>query len=236
LGCGGGGNPVAPLVPADGHSHHAVITQTRPLTGVRGVVLDVDVIWDLRIEQGATESLWLRVDEVVVPYLETLVRGGILTLSYPFDVSQASRPPLPIEAVLTVIDLETIELWDIGRIEASSLAVDRLVVRSRGAGEILVAGLSAGELEVEVLANGPVVASGATDRQRVRLTGYGSYEAADLASRQATVDVRHAGSATVRVADRLRADSSGAGSVYYYGDPVVESSTTGSGTIVRLGD
>lgn len=234
-GCGGG-TPVAPLVPADGHSHHAVITETRPLSGVRGVVLDVDVLWDLRIEQGATESLWLRIDEVVAPYLVTPVSGGILTLTYPLDVRQASRPPLPIAAVLTVRDLASIELVAGGRIQAAGLAVDRLAVRSRGAGEIALAGLSVTELEVDVLAGGPVVASGVAGRQRALLAGSGAYEAAGLASRRATVEVRRSGSATVRVNERLEAGVGGSGSVFYYGDPRVESTITGSGSVVRLGD
>lgn len=234
--CGGGGNPVAPLVPADGHSHHAVITESRPLSGLRGVVLDVGVVWNLRIEQGAAESLWLRVDEVVLPYLETPVRGGVLTLTYPLDVRQASRPPLPIEAVLTVIDLELIELRDLGQISASRLAVERLAVRSSGAGEILLSGLSAETLEVEVLAGGPVRAAGEVDSQRARLAAFGAYEAGDLRSRVAAVEVSHVGPATVRVSERLRASIRGAGSVYYYGDPSVESSITGSGSVVRLGD
>ena len=235
--CGcGGGNPVAPLVPADGHSHHAIVVETRPLSGVHGVVLDVGVLYELRIEQGAAESLRLQADEVVLRYLETPVRGGILELSYPFDVSQASRPPLPIEAVLTVIDLDSIELRDGGRIMASNLAVDRLALRSSGAGEILLASLSAAALEVEVMSNGPVRVAGEAGSQQARLTDRSAYEAGDLASRDAIVDVSRTGSATVRVSERLQATISGSGSVYYYGDPFVESSITGQGRVVKLGD
>jgi hypothetical protein len=223
-------------VPADGHSHHAIVVETRPLSGVRGVVLDVDVLYELRIEQGAAESLWLQADEVVLRYLETPVRGGILELTYPFDVSQASRPPLPIEAVLTVIDLDSIELRDGGRIITSSLAVDKLALHSSGAGEILVSALSARTLEVNVLGNGMVRIEGEVDRQQTKLAGRGAYDAADLASREATVDVSHAGSATVRVSERLQATISGSGSIYYFGDPIVESRIKGSGEVVRLGD
>lgn len=234
--CGcGGGNPVAPLVPDDGHSHHAIVEETRALNGVCGVALDVNVLYDLRIEQGATETLWLRADEALLRYLETPVRDGILELTYPFDVSQASRPPLPIEAVLTVTDLEDVELRDGGRITASGLAVGALAVRSRGAGEIFAYDLSAGRLDVAVLGYGPVRLEGTVDRQRARLAGRGAYEAAGLASRQATVEVSHAGSATVRVSERLEAIIGGSGSIYYFGDPDVESRITGSGEVVRLG-
>ena len=231
----GGGTPVAPLVPADGHSHHEVVVETRPLAGVRGVVLDVSVLWELRIEQGPTESLWLRVDEVVMPHLETPVQDGVLTLTYPLDVRHASRPPLPIETVLTVVDLERIELRDGGWITASRLGVDHLVVRASGRGEILLSDLRADALEVEVLDSGPVRATGSVGRQRARLAGRGAYEAGDLASREATIEVSQAGSATVRVGDRLRAVVGGAGSVYYFGDPLVESSISGTGDVVRLG-
>lgn len=234
--CCGGGNPVAPLVPADGHSHHAIVVETRPLSGVRGVALDVDVLFDLRIEQGATESIWLQADEALLRYLKTPVRGGILELTYPLDVSQASRPPLPIEAVLTLIDLERIELRDGGWITASNLEADELALRSSGVGEIQVSALSARALEVEVLGSGMVLVAGIVDQQQARLAGRGAYEAADLASREATVDVSHSGSATVRVRERLQAAISGSGSIFYFGDPVLESRITGSGEVVRLGD
>ncbi len=232
----GRGNPVAPLVPADGHSHHAIVEETRPLDGVRGVALDVEVLYELRIEQGAVESLWVRADEVVLRYLSTPVRGGILELTYPLDLTQASRPPLPIEAVLTVVDLESIELRGSGRITTSGLAVDRLALRSRGAGEILVSALSARALDVEVLASGSVRIAGEVDAQRATLAARGVYEAGDLASQEATVDVSHAGSATVRVSERLRATVGGSGSVYYFGDPIVDARVTGSGEVVKLGD
>ena len=43
------------------------------------------------------------------------------------------------------------------------------------------------------------------------------------------------GDATIRVSELLRARVSGLGSVYYIGDPVVDSSITGSGNVVQIG-
>jgi hypothetical protein len=228
-------NPVAPIAPPDDNPHEWV-EESRSLTGLQGLVLDVAVVCYLQIEQGATESIWIRADETVLPFLDTTVHDGILEIRYPFVVDPAKRPPKPFEVVLTVVDLDSVELRDGGTITASRLSVDSRALRSSGHGEILVSGLSARALEVEVLSGGQVQVTGEVDRQQARLTGPGAYEGGDLASRQATVELSHTGSATVRAGERLQATISGSGSVYYYGDPTVQSLVTGSGRVVRLGD
>lgn len=234
LGSCSGGSPVAPPPPSD--NPHEWVTELRPLSGVRGVVLDMAVVCDLRIVQGDRESIWIRADETVLPWLDTTVRDGVLDLRYPFDVDPSKRPPKTLELELTVLDLDSIKLRNVGTITASRLSVDKLKVRSTGSGEIVLAELSAGELEVEILAGGGLRTAGRVDSQRSRLEGLGAYDGSGLASHEADVETANAGSATVRVDARLRATIRGSGSVFYYGDPVVESFITGSGQVVRLGD
>lgn len=229
-----GASPVAPTPPPGGNPHEWV-EATRSLSGVLAVILDVGVVCDLRIEQGDHESIWIRADETVLPFLDTTVRDGVLELRYPFEVNPAVRPPKPLELELTVVDLEGVELRDGGTISSFGLSVDRLALRSSGGGEIELDGLLATVLEVEVLAAGQIRVAGEVDRQRVTLAGLGAYDGRGLASREADVEVAHRGSATVRVSQRLRATISGSGSVYYFGDPEVESLITGSGQVVRLG-
>ena len=235
LGCGGG-NPVAPLPALPADNPHEWLQETRPLSGVRGVILDMETVCDLRIEQGASESIWIRADETVLPWLDTTVHNGVLELRYPWQVDPSKRPPKSVQLALTVVDLDILELRDNGTISVSRLAVDRLALRSMGAGEIVLSDLSAQELEVEVLAGGGVHATGVVDRQRSRLGGGGAYDGVGLASREADVEISHTGSATVRVSERLRATIRGSGSVLYYGNPEVESLVSGSGEVVRLGD
>ena len=55
------------------------------------------------------------------------------------------------------------------------------------------------------MSNGPVRVAGEAGSQQARLTDRGAYEAGDLASREAIVDVSRTGSATVRVSERLQA-------------------------------
>jgi hypothetical protein len=233
--CGcNGANPVAPRLPVD--NPHEWLEQSRPLSGVQALVLDLGFLCNLRIEQGTSESIWIRADETVLPFFETKVRAGVLTLRYPFDVDPSKRPPKTLEIVLTVTDLASIELRDNSTVTTSRLSVDRLSLRSSGSGMILLSGLAAAALEVEIQAGGGVEVSGAVDRQNVLLTGLGGYDGRDLASREADIEISNAGSATVRVSDRLGATIRGSGSVFYLGDPVVESFISGSGQVVRLGD
>jgi hypothetical protein len=140
-------NPVAPISsPTD--NPHEWVEESRSVAGVRGLILDVNVVCDFRIEQGRNESIWLRADETVMPFLDTTVRNGILEIRYPFDVDPSKRPPKPFHVVLTVVELHSVELRDSGTIAASRLSVDRLALRSSGRGELIVSGLSARALEV----------------------------------------------------------------------------------------
>jgi hypothetical protein len=52
----------------------------------------------------------------------------------------------------------------------------------------------------------------------------------------ADVRIGSGGSATVRVQDHLSATINGSGNVYYLGDPIVESSISGSGGVVKIGE
>jgi hypothetical protein len=59
----------------------------------------------------------------------------------------------------------------------------------------------------------------------------GNFNAADLKSKKATVELIGTGDATVRVETELTAAIIGAGSVNYFGTPRVEQKVTGLGAV-----
>jgi hypothetical protein len=68
------------------------------------------------------------------------------------------------------------------------------------------------------------------------MSGFGSFEGADLHSQTAKVNISGAGSATVWVDDELDANVSGAGSINYYGSASVSKDVSGVGSVNHKGN
>jgi hypothetical protein len=158
-------------------------------------------------KQAVGESLLLRAEDNLLPYILTEVNGGVLELR--------TAPNTELEP---------------------TLPIDEFVLSAGGIGSIDVSDLSATELHVSLEGFGELSISGAVSRQEVVLRGFGSYEAGDLQSEEADVLVEAFVTATVRVSDLLVATVKNGGSVYYFGDPTVESTIIGKGTVEQIFD
>ena len=228
MGCDAG-SPTAPIA---AFNEHEWIEATRFVGSVRGVVLSMP--GHLRIVQDPSQELWINGEMVLLPAIITQVRDGILEIG--LDPEVVWHPGPPTEFVLSTPTLESAELADFGVIDCTELDVERLSLRLSDAGELDFANLRTAELEVSTAhSTGSVRVSGRVRRQTIELSGIADYEARDLRSAQARVLVSGSGSATVRVDERLTVEIHGSGSVYYLGDPEVESTVTGTGRLVALG-
>ena len=105
------------------------------------------------------------------------------------------------------------DLRSIGTIQASELNVE---VRSAADVEIEV---DVEELEIRVSGAGDLEIEGYAKRQYVRVSGAGDYDAFDLETRDAEIEVSSAGEARVFVTGSLDAEASSAGTVLYRGNP-----------------
>lgn len=205
------------------------------------VVSDFDTVsfegfGELMIQQGAAEGLVVETDDNLLPFISTNVSGGTLTIGMTNDTLRPIlRPSESIRYVLTVKSLKQVDLSGAGIIEIDGVNAENFVVASSGAGEIHIAKLAADELTVTMSGAGTVEVAGEVGQQSVELSGLGTYEAGDLASERANVQLSGAGSATIWVNGELDAEISGAGAINYYGAPRVGSQVSGVGSIKNLG-
>jgi len=224
------GGPAAPQGTPAPYAHPKV-EEWWPLSGVRSVDVELPTVFAFRIQQGDDEGLRLRGEKVTVTNVDTDLHDGTLEVRLNLVLPPNVRPFAPLELVLTVRALETARVEGPGMVEGSGLEVERLSLRSAGAS---FPNLTAAELEVEVGGSEPTYASGQVVSQDVRLAAGGEFRGGDLASIEARVRISGGGSATVRARDRLVVTIVGSGSVYYIGDPIIESSITGSGSVIRI--
>lgn len=114
-------------------------------------------------------------------------------------------------------------------------ARDLREVSVSGAGDVRLNGIHTDYLSIALSGAGNINASSSARHQQITISGAGRYQAADLESRVAEVRISGAGSAVIRVSDRLDAVVSSSGAIEYFGDPEVTSSISGTGVVNRLG-
>ncbi|MCB0064798.1 MAG: DUF2807 domain-containing protein [Caldilineaceae bacterium] len=212
-----------------------VVTEERSVDDFTRV--DFSGFGELTLVQGDHEALTIETDDNLLPYIETTVSGGTLTIGFAKRVwFPLLRPTHSIHYQLTVKTLNHLELSGAGTVTAALLQADNLTLVESGAAAINLADLTANALTVDMSGTGRVDLAGAVTSQTVELSGLGSYDAGDLASQTAQIHLSGVGAATVWVREQLDADTSGAGTIRYYGSPQVNASSSGLGTVQRLGN
>ncbi len=89
-------------------------------------------------------------------------------------------------------------------------------------------------LDVDLVGVTGMTSVGTADEQDINIAGVSTYRAGELESRVVRINASGFSTATLRVSERLDVDVSEFATVEYFGNPVV--STTGNGTVRRLGD
>jgi hypothetical protein len=164
----------------------------------------------LIIEQTGEESLTVTAEENLLAMFTSEVKHGVLYLTFKKGNSfHGKRPTYKV----TVKDLRHIHVQGGVEIEASKLESEKL--------SILVEGAAAGKL------------SGRSDDLTIDIKGAGLLSAGDLKAKRAKVSVQGAGQVTVNASDELDAEMSGAGIIWYIGDPKLKSNVNGLGLVKR---
>ena len=192
---------------------------------------------DVTIQQGENESLTVRTDDNILPYIKTEVRNRTLELGITTAGSRRSiNPSDGIHFDLVVKDINRLDISGAGNITVESLAVEKLQIDLSGAGSLEINNLEADELVSKISGAGSILVSGKVTGQEVNHSGVGSYYAGELESDTALVTISGAGSATLWVRETLDVKVSGLGNIIYYGTPRVTQSVSGLGKVISQGE
>jgi hypothetical protein len=184
-----------------------VVTEERPVNGFSAVQLDGG--GTLLITQGEAEALTISGDDTILPMIRSEVQGDTLMLGPPPGSSITFSSELIYK--LTVTKLDAVTLNGSGNARADRLTTDHLRVVINGAGDW--------------------TATGSADALEVRITGSGSFDAPELASRTAEVEISGSGDVIVKANETLDARIDGSGSVRYAGSPKITQRVNGSGSV-----
>ena len=183
------------------------VRKVEPFTSI--VLTDVESSY-LVLEQTGEESLTITAEENLLDMFTSEIKDGALYLSFKKGNSfHGKRPTYKI----TVKDLRRIHVQGGAAIEASKLESEQLT--------ILIEGAAGGNL------------SGRVDDLTIEIKGAGWLSAGELKAKRAKVSVEGAGKVTVNASDELDADVSGAGIIWYIGEPKLKSDVEGLGWIKK---
>ncbi len=192
---------------------------------------------ELKVRQGSSYKLEVTGAGDVVDRVETEVRGDTLYIEWdsPGIVlwGGVSEPDLEIE--LTVPDLQRLEVSGAGEVTIDGLETEAFAFELSGAGAVFMDDLDVEELVVDLSGAGSAEVDGSAKSQEVSISGLGTYDARDLASDTARVEMSGAGTAIVWAEDSLDVELSGAGTVEYYGSPAVTQDISGVGSVEGRG-
>ncbi len=210
-------------------------TETRPLGGVTSI----DAIYpaEITIQQGTEESITITADDNLLPQISTEVGGGTLTISSnERNWNRRVNASQSVEIVVTVTDLQEVNIRTAGSVHVTGLSGDQLEIRVDGAGSIELDDLHLSRLSLDMNGAGSVTASGSADELKAEIDGLGSLNAVELSTQTAEVHISGLGSADVSVAQELTVRIDGAGSVSYHGSPVVHQQIDGIGSVNKAGN
>jgi hypothetical protein len=188
---------------------------------------------EIIIQQGDKENVVLEADDNLLPQLSTEVVSGTLTIkSLETDWNAMVNPSEPVKIDITVKDLTAIVLSaPVGDLEVDDLHTGTLNLVVSGGAQVKLNGLQTDLLDTVLSGAGDIQVSGTAEEVKLVLSGLGDFNAADLQSNRADIELSGMGGATVRVEEELAATITGAGSIQYFGNPHVDQSVDGAGSV-----
>ena len=210
--------------------------ETRAAAGFHRIEIDGEV--NVTLVQGATESVTVEAPASSLARIRTTVRSGTLVVDVVesrsvwqwFSGRSASRIP---RVTIRLRDVDRIETAGAVTVDAESLKTDELRLDLAGASTLRIDNLQATTLRIDGSGATKIAIGGKVGRQKIDLSGAGSYQAEKLVSNEAVIEVSGAGKAVVNASSTLAVDISGAGKVEYLGDPKIKQSISGFGKVTR---
>ncbi|HEY3475193.1 MAG TPA: head GIN domain-containing protein, partial [Anaerolineales bacterium] len=209
-----------------------ILTETRNIGPFEAISIEYPGA-EIIVQQGDKETVELEADDNLLPQLSTEVLSGTLTIkNVETDWKTTVNPSKQVKIDITVKDLTEIVLSaPVGDLKVNDLQADTLQLVLSGGAQVRLNGIHVDLLDSVLSGAGDIQASGMADEIKLVLSGLGDFNAAELESKKAVIELSGMGGATVRVEEELAVTITGAGSIQYFGHPHVEQSVNGAGSV-----
>jgi hypothetical protein len=189
----------------------------------------------LYLEQSDRQRVEIVAKSSTLDDIVTEVRGGELVIRFKKRNSfWRSFNPRSIEIHVSVPEIEGLAVSGSGDIIADDrITSRRMSLAVSGSGNIKLDDLRTDRVKASISGSGGVtIGNGGTAQEfEASISGSGNVRAEDFEAENVEVHVSGSGNCSIHAVETLKARVAGSGSVYYSGNPRVDSSVSGSGRV-----
>ena len=203
-------------------------SETRNLTAFHSIKLNCNA--NLKITQGPTQKVEVKIDDNLLDSLKTEVNRGELTIALVGIITNITQ--IDIEIVMENIDNLTVN--GAGNIELMNNAkTENLNLFINGSGTIKLR-IDANFIFSKVFGSGIITLFGSTKNEEVEINGSGEVSALNLITDSLKATLGGSGICRVNVNNLIDLKINLGGELEYKGTPKIEAKVTGSGSIKYL--
>lgn len=206
--------------------------ETRSLQDFDKVVLGI--AGTLFLQQGSKHEIELEGTTDQLERLETKVVGNTLHISLKKSFRNFNSRDLTMN--LTLKELEGLTISGSGKVVSRNQLITnqdlKIVLSGSGFAELDIDGKNIKSL---ISGSGKLMLAGIVEAHQVSISGSGSLRALDMQTNNYDIRISGSGSCRINVVEKVNANISGSGTIYYTGSPnQIESSVSGSGKIKKV--
>lgn len=191
---------------------------------------------DVQIAYGNSNSVTVEADENLLPYIETIVENGKLTIRSKKSVNLKPTSKMLVRVSMTTIN--SLQLSGSGNIKGSGAFTSegKTDIGVSGSGNLALDFDSFKDLDLSVSGSGNIdLKSSSTNSIDAKVSGSGNIDCSGISSKD--VDAKLSGSGNIKVYanNSLDAKISGSGNIYYKGSVQnITSKVVGSGKVLKM--
>jgi hypothetical protein len=184
---------------------------------------------DVEIVPGDRHHVRIEAEREVLDSIDFRARSGKLEVL----TSRSFQTRKRIRITITCRNLVALEAHAAVDATVSGLTGDRFSLAASDSATVTLHGLNFSALEADIAGSATVTAAGNVRMQKVRISGSGGYDARELESQVGVVDASGSSDVVIVSRDKLAATVAGAATVQYGGNPALQRSVSGAGTLER---
>lgn len=191
---------------------------------------------DVQIAYGTSNSIQIEADENLLPYIETTVENGKLTIQPKKNINIKSRSRMVVYVSMNSIN--SLQLSGSGNIngEGAFSSDGKTEIKVAGSGNIKIGFVSFKDLGLFVSGSGNIdLKASAANNVTVTVSGSGNIDCSNVACNDVEVKISGSGNVKVNAANSINANIYGSGNVFYKGSATnITTKVAGSGKVVKI--
>lgn len=187
----------------------------------------------LYVAIGNAPSVKVEAESNILPYIETYVENGSLTVKAKDNVNLVTDKP--IKVYITAPQLSKIHSQGMGEVVGQTAITDpsKLDIELQGDGNISL-DVDAPEIAAAITGTGNIQLKGQSKNVECNVVGQGNIKAIELQAEEAKVSIMGEGDVEVNTSVKLDVNITGDGTVKYKGNVTPNKTITGNGNVTQV--